>query len=213
MTSHYAPEVSVNVLSPRQVRPVTRARKRPLSSIHFTYADLKKLFSSHLAHDLGIASSSFPNMVSALNAFMAECRFTDLTVIGSTLRASFYKTRDKHLEGLRAQGRPTAFVSNRKSLLGKWRAALVEADRRNSAARSEESPFQAALKALLAEKGSIKGTARNAYVPLATLRRWLSGAIPNGRSIVMVPRIERLYALPSRPCNSPTPRMNTCFSA
>lgn len=205
MLSHYAPEVSVNVLPSRQIRRVTRVRKRPLSSIHFTYADLKTIFFSQLGDDLGVAPSSFPNMASALNAFVAQSGFNDASSIGSTLRASFYKTRDKHLEELRVQGRPPAFVSNRKSHLGKWRAALVEADRRNSAARSEESPFQSALNALLAESGNIKGTARNAGMSLATLRRWMAGAVPNARSIVLVPRIERLYALPSGTLNDLLP--------
>jgi hypothetical protein len=206
MLSHYAPEVSVNVLPPRQKCHVTRARKRPLSSFLFTYADLKNIFSGGLAHDLGIKPSSFSNMLSALKAFMTERQFTDSSVIGSTLRGSFYKARDRHLGELGAQGQTTEYVSNRRWALGKWRAALVEADRRNAAARNEDSPFQSALKALLAERGNIKGTARNAGVPLATLRRWLGGAVPNGRSVVQVPRIEGLFGLAAGTLSDLLPR-------
>jgi hypothetical protein len=195
--AHYVPEASVNVLPSRERGRVTRARKRPMSSLLYTYADLKNIFSSQLAADLGVAAASIANMVSALNAFMAEQGLTDSSVIGPTLRVSFYKARDKHLEQLRADGRPAAYVSNRKVLLSKWRSALLESDRRLSAARSEPSPFQVALKELVAQRGTIKGTARNARIPLATLRRWLEGGVPNGRTLGLVAGLERFYALPA----------------
>lgn len=206
MLSHYAPEVSVNVLPPRQVRHVTRARRRPLSSLHLTYAELKQMFFNELAQYMGISPSSFPNMRTALNAFITHGDFSDASVIGSTLRGSFYRARDKHLAELRAQAQIPSFVSNRKNLLGNWRAALAEADRRNSAARSEDSPFQSALKALLAERGNVKATARDAGVALATLRRWLDGAVPNARSVVQVPRIERLFGLTAGTLSDLLPR-------
>lgn len=196
MQAHYVPEVSVNVLQPRERSRPARARKRPLSSLHYTYADLKNIFFGQLATDLGVATSSRPNLKSALNAFMAERGFTDTSVIGTTLRASFYKTRDQHLEQLRTEGRPGDYVSNRKKLLSTWRSALLEADRRSSAARTEASPFQVALKELVAQRGTIKGTARQTGIPLATLRRWLDGAVPNGRTVGHVVRLERFYALP-----------------
>ncbi len=176
---------------------MTRARKRPVSSLLYTYADLKNVFSSQLAADLGVAAASIANMVSALNAFMAEQGLSDSSVIGPTLRASFYKNRDKHLERLRADGRPAPYVSNRKVLLSKWRSALLESDRRVSAARSEPSPFQAALKELVTQRGTIKGTARQTRVPLATLRRWLDGGVPNGRTLGLVVGLERFYAIPA----------------
>lgn len=206
LLSHYAPEVSVNVLPSRQKRHVTRARKRPLSSFHLTYAELKNMFSSELAQHLSISPSSLPNMFTGLKTFMTERQFTDSNVIGVTLRGSFYKSRDTHLEELRAQGQTTEYVGNHRWALGKWRAVLVEIDRRNAAARSEDSPFQSALKGLLAERGTIKGTARNAGVPLATLRRWLGGAVPNGRSVVQVPRIERLFGLQAGTLSDLLPR-------
>jgi integrase len=193
---HYVPEVSVNALFPRQIRRLTQARKRAMSSNHCSYAELKNIFSEHLYLDLKVSESSIPNMKSALDAFIKEQGFTDTTVIGSTLRASYYKARDKHLAALRARGQPGHYVSNRRVLLGKWRAALLELDRRSTVARNELSPFQSALKELVAQSRGVKGTARACGMPLATLRRWLSGAVPNGRSIRWVAAVERVYALP-----------------
>jgi hypothetical protein len=167
-----------------------------MSSVHCTYTELKKAFFDGLYVDLKVSASSLPNMRSALDAFVTEQGFTDSTVIGSALRASFYKCRDKHLEALRAQGQRGDYVSNRKSLLGKWRAAVLELDRRSAAARSELSPFQSALTELLAERGTIKGTARASGISTQTLRRWLSGTVPKARSLHWVTAIERLYALP-----------------
>jgi len=166
-----------------------------MSSLHSTYADLKNIFLSPLPQDIGISSSSIDNILSALRRFMAAHGVADNSVIGATLRGTYYKARDKHLEQLRAEGRSAEYVGNRKLWLSKCRAVLCEADRRSSAARSELSPFQIALKELIGQRGTIKGTAREAGVPLATLRRWLDGAVPNAATSHLVVRLEILYGL------------------
>lgn len=193
MLSHYAPLASVNVLLPRENSRKTRARKRPLSSSTLTYSDLENAFLSHLAKDLGVATSSIPNMSSALSAFLTERSIAPSCVIASTLRSGFYKARDAHLSALKSESRPVEYISNRKTLLNKWRAVLVEADCRNAAARDEPSPFQAALQDLLASKGSAKAIARAACMPPATLQRWLRGAMPTKGSAAWIPRLENLF--------------------
>jgi hypothetical protein len=167
-----------------------------MSTLHYTYADLKNIFSTPLPQDIGIAPSSYGNIKSALKQFAESRGETESSVIGNTLRGTFYKARNKHLQQLRDEGRAADYVGNRKHYLDKSHLVLLEADRRSSAARSEASPFQVALKELVGQRGSIKGTAREAGVALPTLRRWLDGAIPNAAGVLQVTRLEAHYGLP-----------------
>jgi integrase len=196
LQTHYVPQVSVNVLLPRRIDRATRARKRAMSTLHYTYADLKNIFSTSLPADLGIASSSLANLKTALKHFVDGRGETESTVIGHTLRGTYYKARNKHLQQLRDQGRSPEYVGNQKHCLDKSHLVLLEADRRASAARSEASPFQMALKELVGQRGSIKGTAREAGLAVATLRRWLDGAVPNATGVPLVSRLELHYGLP-----------------
>jgi hypothetical protein len=166
-----------------------------LSSLLYTYADLKNIFSTSLPEDIDIKPSSFSNIKTALKLFFEARGETESTVIGNTLRGTYYKARNKHLQQLRDDGQPTDYVGNRKHYLDRAHRVLLEVDRRTAAARSEASPFQKALKELINQRGTIKGTAREAGIPLPTLRGWLDGAKPTVRTLHQVPRLEIFYGL------------------
>lgn len=193
MTRHYVLEVPLNVvIYPRKT--TRRARKRPMNTLKFTFADLKASTDLKTNQTTG-SGSSRPNMLSALNIFMSERGIKDNDVIGSTLRGGYNRCVKAHVATLRAQGRPSAYVSNRKALLNQWRRELLEADRVAAIGLGRESPFQTALKEVFSHGATIKGTCRTCAVPLATLRRWFAGGIPNCKSIVWVPVLERHFGL------------------
>lgn len=197
MRHHYIPEVSVNVTSKISKQPRFRARKRPLDSLNFTFQKLKHYMQSRLATNSGPSLASGPNVLSAFNTFMGERGYTDNDVVGSILRASYRRNVAAHIETLKAQGRPPAYISNRKYLLTHWRRALLEADQASAAHIGRESPFQTALQELFATGATMKGTCRASGLPLPTLKRWLAGRVPNGRSLPWVPRLENHFGIPA----------------
>lgn len=163
---------------------------------NLTYDDLKKLLQQRLSADDKTPETVKPNIRSALNGFMSERGFKDTDVVGSTLRASYYRSRDLHLAALLEQGRPREYLANRQRLLAYVRRVLLDADRVAAAKAGARAPFHDAIQRLFAEGAPVKPTARACHVPLATLRRWMNGHVPNVRSAQWIPRLERHFALP-----------------
>lgn len=197
MNTHYVPAVSVNAPSPCPRRPAIRMRKRPMDSLTFTFKSLKDHMTTKVLSGQGAAPASGPNLLSALNSFMTERGFSESESVASALRASYHKNLTQHVERLRSENRSTAYIGNRKSLLAKWRRALLDADKASATGLGRDSPFQLALRELISVGRTVKGTARDTGVPLATLKRWLGGAAPNSRSAAWVPRMERHFGIPS----------------
>ncbi len=128
---------------------------------------------------------------------MAERGFSDDDPVGSTLRASYRRHTTEHIAQLKREGRAASYISNRKSLLAHWRRVLIDSDKASAAQMGRESPFQVSVRQLFNQGATLKGTSRNTGVPLATLKRWLAGGVPNARSARWIPCIERHFALPS----------------
>lgn len=196
MLHHYVPEVSVNAVRPAPRKPKVRARKRNMDSHSFTFEILKSFMETRLRDSTNQPSGSSANIMSALNGFLAERGYRETDSVGSILRSSYKDNVKAHAEALRAQGRPPQYIANRKSLLAHWRRAITEADRASAARIGRASPFQAAVRDLFARGATMKGTARTTGVPLATIKRWLEGAVPNAKSAKWVPRLERHFGVP-----------------
>ncbi len=197
MTAHYIPEVPLNVALQASRRRPARARTPRMESLSFTFKKLHDYMHRRILSGSGLSASSWSNLNSAYNAFLEERKYSPDDHIGSRLRASYRVNVDAHSSELRKEGRPTSYISNRRSLLTQWRRALVEADHASAAKAGRATPFQSAIDELLAKTGATyKGTARASGVPLATLKRWKIGGSPNARSVKWVPRIENYFALP-----------------
>jgi hypothetical protein len=193
---HYVPQVPLNVSRRASRPPSLRVRKRPMDSLNFTFEKLKNFMSARLRAGTTLSEASGPNLLSALTGFMSERGYSEQEVIGSILRASYRRNLQAHVETLKAKNRTSAYIANRKFLLGHWRRALIEADLASAAQAGGSSPFQTALNELFSQGATRKGTCRATGLPLPTLKRWLSGAIPNARSSTWVPRLENHFALP-----------------
>lgn len=143
----------------------------------------------------GKSSASISNLVSALNSFMDDLGFSSASVIGSNLRASFYRRLSEHVRQLVNEGRPRAYIANRKNLLGKWHTLINELDRELSIERGEETPFQKKIKEMVEIAGSQKRLANETGTSLATLKRWISGKKPTPRAMKSIKRLESYFAL------------------
>jgi integrase len=168
-----------------------------MDSLRYTYNHLRDEMLRRIDTGTGPSASSKANLLSALHRFLDERGFRYDDVIASDLRASYQRNVNAHVAGLKALGHSSSYISNRKALLSQWRRCLLDADRASAAREGRQSPLQSALADLVKKAASVRGTARRAGVPLATLKRWLKGAVPNAASARHLPRLERYFALPA----------------
>lgn len=196
-TSHYGDTASINTSQGGRQRPRRARRSRVMSLIRIDYDQLKAKFLERIGTPGMPSQAVAANAVSALAMFLQERQIAPTDTVGSTLRLSFYRERDAHIEALRAAGRSNEYVKNRGSLLGRWHRFILELDQEAAALDRAPSPLQRALKAAL-EGRKIKTVARLAYTPLATLRRWIAGANPRPGLDHYLTRLEEVCELPQR---------------
>ncbi len=195
MQLHYVQRVPLNVLAAAPRRKTGRARKRILDSLKLKFSDLKPLMNARAAQVAGVAASSLPNLHSAIRAFLTERGISESAPVGSVMRASFYDHIRAHVASLREAGRPAAYIANRRSALTQWRRCVLDYDRYCAVELHQARPFQTAISELMSSCASQRTLANASGVPLSTLKRWASGAEPNGRSLQYVPRLERLTGM------------------
>ncbi|QJW85193.1 hypothetical protein HK414_22485 [Ramlibacter terrae] len=140
----------------------------------------------------GISPNSLPNAVSALVQFMQERGYRDDECVGTHFRVGYYRAISHHVTELQKEKRPGAYIRNRKALLKQWRALVMQLDRSAAAQNASETPFQSALRALFAGV-AIKTTALRTGVPLATIKRWMAGGLPQRTTLRHVQRPEHHF--------------------
>lgn len=192
---HFFVPDSVNESAKRKRRG--RARRSAVSAHRLTFDQLVQCMADRVGQPGFPSSSALQNLRSALTALLSQLGLSPDVPVGSTLRISFHRVLEQHVKSLRAQQRSTAYIANRKSLLKQWRQFVVLLDRDDAAARGEAPPLQAALKQIFAGSVSIKGTARELGIPLASLRRWLQGATPQRGAERYFHRLERFFGMRS----------------
>lgn len=195
MNVHYVEGVPLNVRKVVKERKVKRVRKQLMEPSKLTYQALEEFQRQRVERGDGPAISSLPNLLSALRAFVQQQNLTAASPVGSALRASFYKVLRQHTDTLECDGRSKEYIANRRILLGQWRSCVIAYDRACSIMYKQPHPFQIALQDIVAKGVTRKGLARSSGVPLATLKRWLEGALPNAASIKYVPRLEGMLGL------------------
>lgn len=194
-THHYLERVPLNGLVAVPSKGVGRARKRHLTLSELTYVVLKDLLTKKAELGTGPSLSSLANLHSALSGFLQERGIKHTDAIGSTFRASYYKNLQAHIQSLKDELRPSAYITNRKHLLSIWRKCVVEHDRNCALTHRHVTPFQAALLDIF-NNGVTKTLLRkNTGIPKATLNRWCDGQTPNATSLHYVPRIENFLGL------------------
>lgn len=166
-----------------------------MQSLNYSFKNLRELMKARLESRPSVSSASHANLFSALNGFLAERGQCDDSVIGQTLRSSYYRNVASHVDSLKSQSRSRTYIANRKTLLARWRRVVLEADRASAAQFGRVSPFQTGLRELVEQAPSRKAVARASGIPFATLSRWLDGSAPNTRSAKWVPHLERYFGL------------------
>lgn len=174
---------------------VGRARKRQMVPSELTYIDLKVLLQKKTEVGSGLSPSSLANLFSALNGFLKERGIQETAPIGSNLRANYYKHLHAHVDSLKSDGRPTTYISNRKSLLAQCRKCVIEQDRYCAITLKQATPFQRALLDIFDAGVTKAALIKSTNISKATLARWCDGKIPNGKSIHHIHRIETFLGL------------------
>lgn len=198
MLLHYVEGIPLNAPVVVRERPVKRApKKRSMQPSNLTFQSLLHAQIGRVNRGDGPSASSLPNLTSALKAFLHQQKLSMGSPVASTLRASFYKNLHSHVEALKAEGRSNDYISNRKGLLGQWRSCVILFDQACAAELKTATPFQIGIQDVFSKVPSQKGLARDSGVPLATLKRWSVGGLPNGTSIGHVTKLERHLGLVS----------------
>lgn len=160
-----------------------------------TFQELRNIMLERVGREGLPGRASLPNLLSALDGFLSERGIPSEAAVGATLRLAYYRTRDEHLRNLEAQGRSKSYISNRKYFLSCWRKLVVALDKERAARTGEHTPLQKALHDVIAGGGTIKRLAREAGIPLSSLKRWLAGATPNAKGVVQLRKLERFLGM------------------
>lgn len=143
-----------------------------------------------------VSASSIPNLNSALRAFLEKLSLNEHSLVGSVLRASYYRNLTSHIEALKFEGRDSGYIANRKSLMSKWHSLVNKLDRIDASKNNSYSPFQTALNDLITKgKTSISSLAKAAGIAKGTLRAWTNGSLPRPKAVPSIRRLERFFAL------------------
>lgn len=169
-------------------------RKKPMSLQLLTFSRLIEVMKQR-SNIEGKPPQALNNKMSALRGFMADHAFSDDCPVGSDMRASYYRRVGEHVTNLIQKGKSTRYIANRKNLLGHWHSLVLELDRISATELGALSPFQKNLKELTAKAPSQMRLAADTGIPLATLKRWLSGATPQEKAIPMLRRLESYFGL------------------
>ena len=163
-----------------------------------TFEQLKDIFLERAGTPELPASSSVPNLVSALGDFIADSGFGWSDRIGTFLRSGFAVARDSHAKRLSEGGRIKSYIKNRKALLNVWHRFLLELDYEGSSVTGDLNPLQEALRSAIGSDRKLRRTAREIGVSPATLRSWVQhGRIPQARHYEGLERLEALADLSS----------------
>ncbi|MGB4063334.1 MAG: hypothetical protein WBK19_05885 [Azonexus sp.] len=165
-----------------------------MTASHFTFNHLQEAMKAALSTS-GKPPQVLSNHLSALRGFMVDRGFTPECTIGSHLRASYYRRLHEHVETLSREGRSSAFVANRKNLLGHWRSLLLAQDRESAATTNSFTPFQVAIRELISAASSISHLARDSGISKSALQRWAAGVTPQTASGPKVRRLESYLGL------------------
>jgi len=142
------------------------------------------------------SKSSLANLRSALKAFLAASGLSEGNVIGSVLRASFYRKLGAHVEQLKAEGRDSRYINNRKTLMGKWASLVSSMDRTEAIATNSLTPFQTALEDLITHaRTTAPKLARVINMNKGTLQGWRKGVQPKQTALPALRRIESFFAM------------------
>lgn len=186
--------IPTSINDSHRAKALPRARKKQMMNQPSTYSQLRAAMAAKMQAEHR-SSHSLDNLNAALKCFCAEFGLRDEDVIGSELRASYYKSMASHVESMKKLGRADSYIANRKSYLAAWRHLLLSSDKRQAVASGQQSPFQDALAELVGAAGSQLRLAREASISLASLKRWLNGAQPGSRAVPSIRRIERFFGL------------------
>lgn len=193
---HYRNKPSNNDLA-LKTDQLRRARRRRVMSIkRVTFSVLKDLFIESCGHGDSPATSSIANHVSALGDFLKDMGFEWRDEVRELLRKQFQTACNGHAQRLAAKGRPRSYVKNRCSLLNNWFRFLRSLDYEGASITGDLTPWQQALRPLLAGSGIRDRAARAIGVSAGALVSWSrDGRMPHRSHEPNVTLLEQFFGL------------------
>ena len=143
-----------------------------------TFEQLKLVLTERAGQPDMPSKVSVPNLTTALSEFLKERGLAWQDQIGHVLRSGFETVRDAHTKQLVEEGRPKHYAKNRASLLNTWHRFLRRLEYEGASITGDLNPLQLAIRETLRSGWKLKTSAREAKVPLATLKRWIDGQMP-----------------------------------
>lgn len=170
-------------------------RKKAMSAITLTFHELSDKM-KQLAAERAFSPASLANLESALKAFLKANSLTENSVVGSFMRASYYRNLSAHVEILKAEKRSSQYIANRKNLLGKWASLVKHIDLQDAVVNNTYTPFQLALKDIVAQANITQGELAKALnITKSTLQGWMRGVQPRQTAVPQLRRIESFFAM------------------
>lgn len=189
--------VSLNISQSSQIQKKRAVKRKPkMSAIaSLTFRELSEEMNRR-ATEGAVSSSALPNLQSALKAFISSSGLSEDCVVGSILRASYYRNLTKHVEYLKSEGRSRHYIANRKSLIGKWSSLVNQLDRLDALTNNTLTPLQLALEDIVKQANTTPSQlAKSLNISKHTFRRWLLGAQPQQSALPALRRIESFFAM------------------
>lgn len=134
------------------------------------------------------------NRATALRAFLRANALTVDDVVGDEMRLAFTAAVERMIEVLANEGHSARNISNTRSAFNHFRDAIIDYDTNLAIQREQATPFQSALKGVMADT-PVKRVAKLSAVPPDMLRGWLLGKQPRTSSIRYLARLENFFGL------------------
>lgn len=141
-----------------------------------------------------INAQTAANRATVLRSFLRANRLSMDDVIGSEMRVSHIEALERFFNYLADEGKSNRDISNNRSMMRRWKEAVVELDTTAALSAGSQTPFQETLRSVIADL-PVAHVARRAGIPKDMLWGWLRGKIPRAGSARYLLRLEGFFGL------------------
>lgn len=141
-----------------------------------------------------INTQTAANRATVLRSFLRANRLNMDDVIGSEMRVNHIEALERFFNYLADEGKSNRDISNYRSMMRRWKEAVVELDTTEALNAGNQTPFQETLRSVIADL-PVALVARRAGIPKDMLWGWLRGKIPRAGSARYLLRLENFFGL------------------
>lgn len=134
------------------------------------------------------------NRATALRTFLRANSLTIDDVVGNEMRLAYTAAIERMIAALTNEGQSARNISNTRSAFSHFRDAVIDFDTNRAIHNEQATPFQSALKSVMADT-PVKRVAKLSAIPPDMLRGWLLGKQPRPSSVRYLVRLENFFGL------------------